>query len=269
MNAYKNEPVRHSTSGWLTAGDCAGEDRMRLFCFANAGGSVEIFRCWQEFFGDSLRVCPMELPGRGRRFTEPFFESIEEAAESAARDILPFTSRNYALFGHSLGSLIALETARVLEKLGAPPACCFFPSGRGAPHFLGRECPQFHDAEDAAIVAELKRLGGTPPEILADPDFLAMVINILRHDYKLLETHPFSTEPKIHAPVSVCSGSEDPDATEERLRAWADLTVGPCAVRLFPGGHFFVQQEKQAMARHLGAFIQMHSQQGADCAQTV
>ncbi|MFT4301568.1 MAG: thioesterase domain-containing protein, partial [Desulfovibrio sp.] len=92
-------------SPWLPGYEQQQNSLPLLFCFSYAGGTGELYRQWQRPLQQSCRVCPVELPGRGSRFGEPFIKSIPEAAASIAAAIEPHSHVRYALFGHSLGSV--------------------------------------------------------------------------------------------------------------------------------------------------------------------
>ena len=47
-----------------------------LFCLPSAGGSAAMYREWQQHF-QKIQLIPVEYPGRGARFTEPFAEDIK------------------------------------------------------------------------------------------------------------------------------------------------------------------------------------------------
>lgn len=222
----------------------------RLYCFANAGGSAEGFRQWQPRLADVVAVCPIELPGHGRRIGEPFCPTLMHGASVAASGIAATGPGPYFLFGHSLGSVLALETARALALIGHAPARCVFFSGRAAPHVEGGE-RRLHLAPASDLVAELRRLGGTPEELLTDGGFLDFFLPIVRDDYRLLELYTPRIQPKISPPVHVCCGDADQDAPPQLLRSWEDVSGGPCRTRLFSGGHFYVNTERDALLDYI------------------
>ncbi len=41
-------------------------------------------------------------------------------------------------------------------------------------------------------------------------------------------------------------GLEDHEVEAERLAAWSEMTVGACEVRMFPGGHFYLNSSQAA-----------------------
>src|SRR3954447_23673219 len=86
--------------------------KFRLFCFPYAGGGAVLFHTWRDQFPPEVDVCPIELPGRGKRFTEKPFISLSPLIEALAQGIEPYLTLPFAFFGHSMGGLVSFELAR-------------------------------------------------------------------------------------------------------------------------------------------------------------
>src|SRR6185437_11668624 len=91
---------------------------VRLVCFPYAGGGASMYRDWAGAMGDSIEVWPIQLPGREARFCEPAFTRLAPLVEGLADAVGPHLDRPFALFGHSLGALVAFELARLLHGEG-------------------------------------------------------------------------------------------------------------------------------------------------------
>lgn len=90
---------------------------IRLFCFPSAGGDAAVFRDWQAGLPSAIEVCPVELPGTGRRLPEPpSFDTVLGLCHTLAADLLPCCDRPFSFFGHNIGALIAFELARHLRR---------------------------------------------------------------------------------------------------------------------------------------------------------
>ncbi|SNS08303.1 pyochelin biosynthetic protein PchC [Humidesulfovibrio mexicanus] len=218
----------------------------RMFCFPFAGSSSEYYRQWQPGLAASVRICPVELPGRASRHGEPLASDMAALVVELAQALLPFTSEPYLFFGHSLGSSVATLVLRELTRRGAPPPRLFFASGRFPIHLPhgGRTC---HTLDDQALIEEIRRLGGTPEEVLTDPIFTRFFLPIVRADFRLLETFaPPEPEP-LDAPIEVFGGVQDEDSPPWAMERWADWTSAGCRVRLFHGGHFFIDQNREGV----------------------
>ncbi|MDF3292621.1 thioesterase II family protein [Streptomyces silvisoli] len=91
------------------------------------------------------RRCAVELPGRLARWSENAFERAEPLVESLATVLAGELDVPYALFGHSMGALLAFELARALRRRGADEPRVLFVSGGPAPQ-LPRRLPQIHSS---------------------------------------------------------------------------------------------------------------------------
>lgn len=109
--------------------------KMRIFCLPYAGGvSENVFARWAQLLPASVQVCPVEIPGRGRREGEPAINDVKELARLLARS-LPLSDKPYAIFGTCLGVIVGYELVREVERTGcAPLPVCFMPSAVSPPH---------------------------------------------------------------------------------------------------------------------------------------
>ena len=61
----------------------------------------------------------------------------------------------------------------------------------------------------------------------------------------------------MSAPVVGLVGDDDPDVTPDEMRPWASRTAGSMTLHVFPGDHFYLVPERDAVLRtvaaHLGA----------------
>ncbi|MFD0332534.1 thioesterase II family protein [Streptomyces erythrogriseus] len=58
-----------------------GQERTTLLCVPFAGAGPSFFHPWQQLAGDRWRVTSVELPGRERRFLDPPYRNVVEAAK--------------------------------------------------------------------------------------------------------------------------------------------------------------------------------------------
>ena len=96
--------------------------RVRLVCLPFAGGGASAFRTWPQELPLDIDVWAAQLPGRETRFADPAYTRMDRLVSDLAAAVCPNLDRPYALFGHSIGSLVALELVRELRRQGRPPA---------------------------------------------------------------------------------------------------------------------------------------------------
>ncbi|MFJ4948511.1 thioesterase II family protein [Streptomyces sp. NPDC088760] len=219
---------------------------VRLICFPHAGGSaasyVPLLRC----LSPRLDALAVQYPGRQDRRREQPAEDVAGLARQIAAALRPATDRPYALFGHSMGALVAFETAQVLRASGAPAPLRLFLSGRGAP--TGQPNPHDQLPDDAAILAAVRRLGGTSAAALADPDLLELALPVLRADYRALAAYRRPPGEPLDTPVTALTGDTDPVVAPAEVARWREFTRSGCEVRVFPGGHFYLDHCTDAVA---------------------
>ena len=245
-----------ATNRWLVKAAPAKEARLRLFCFPYAGGSAVTFRRWHEALPPDVEVIAVQLPGRGARRAEAPFTNMRPLVEAVAAVVAPHLDRPFALFGHSMGAAIAFELVRQLRRLYGAEPYHLFVSGRRAPHLPDTERP-LHNMPEPEFVEELRRLNGTPPEVLAHKELMELMIPLLRADFSVAETYLLQPGEPLSCPLTAFGGVHDEHVEHEALAGWREHTTGPFAMKLFEGDHFFVETSRplllRAMAGALGA----------------
>lgn len=179
------------TSSWLTCSSPNHQAILRLLCFPYAGGGANIFRTWQDNLPTTVEVCPVQLPGRERRLLEPPFTDLRFLVEAAARALLLYLDRPFAFFGHSMGATISFELARHLRQEKNVKPVHLFVSGRRAPQLPERHASTY-DLPGAEFLEELRRLKGTPKEVLEHPELMELMLPLLRADFELIQTYQYS-----------------------------------------------------------------------------
>ncbi|MGW1162664.1 thioesterase II family protein [Streptomyces sp. NPDC002513] len=216
--------------------------RLRLICFHPAGGGPSLFRDWPAALPADIEVLAVHLPGRETRVGEPCLTHYQEAVAQLHTALRPFLDREYALFGHSMGALLAYGVAMAAARHGDPAPARLLVSGAAGPGSTPAK-PGRGEWTDAELVQELRDMGGTPEEVLADRALLDLILPPLRADYALCDSfHGSFTEPAgppLDCPVSVLGGADD-DVSPADLQRWSTFTSADSSLRLFPGGHFFL-----------------------------
>ncbi|MGH3764514.1 MAG: thioesterase II family protein [Pseudonocardiaceae bacterium] len=212
--------------------------RLRLICLPPAGGCASRYRDWPAHLPDDVEVVSVQLPGRENRFNEQPIESMEQLVGLLLDELASYFSRPFALFGHSMGALIAFELTRALRSGGVAPVH-LFASGCRAPHLPSRS-PDWHTLPDAEFIAKIESLGGIPPELLVESQFLDLMLPTLRSDCTLAETYVCRPQLPLSCPVTAFGGLLDVEVFPEDVHAWSQHTSGPFRAHLLPGDHFFV-----------------------------
>jgi medium-chain acyl-[acyl-carrier-protein] hydrolase len=209
-----------------------------------------MFRTWASELQPTIEICPIQLPGREGRLREPPFTRLEPLAVALAAALAPAMDRPFAFFGHSMGALIGFELARHLRAVGRPEPIYLAVSAYGAPQLPRRRQP-IHHLSDVAFTEELRRLNGTPTELLEHAELMQLVLPTLRADFALVEEYSYVDEPPLGCPIAAFGGLEDFEAPRESLEPWRKQTSKSCALRMLPGEHFFLNSSQGSICRSL------------------
>ena len=231
---------------WLSCYKPNPAAKLRLFCFPYAGSSALIYRDWVKSFPAWVEVCPVQLPGRGNRLREKPFVRMDQLVKSLLREMRPYlSSKPFAFFGHSMGAVIGFEIARLLRRENGALPVHIFVSGRGAPQLMRPKAPTYN-LPDAAFKQELRRLKGTPAEVLAHPELMEVVMPLLRADFELIQTYTYTYEQPLNIPLTALGGLED-EISRDELEGWRAETTAAFSVRMFEGDHFYLTTNQQLL----------------------
>jgi surfactin synthase thioesterase subunit len=224
--------------------------KLKLFCFPYAGGSTAIYNKWRRYVDPAIELVPVELAGRGKRIHEALYKDLREAVD----DVFTVVTKNvnqvpYAIFGHSMGAIIAHSLARKLRECADTQPVHIFFSGRGAPHVIRSDEKKYHLMNDYDFKHEIIELGGTSPEFFEHPELLELFLPLLKNDFKIAEG---KGQPEVIQPldcnITVFAGKGD-DLTEEQCDGWKKHTNQMCTIHYFNGGHFFLHNETEQLVR--------------------
>lgn len=236
---------------WLRQlhGDAARPAPVALVCFPHAGGAASYFFRFGRSAPAWLDVWAVQYPGRQDRRTEPMIDDEPELTEHIFRALTPWRGGALTFFGHSMGAVLAFETARRLGTATGTRVVRLFASGRRAP---SRYRPgTVHLSGDQALLAELRSLGGTNAMVLEDPELRDMVLPAVRNDYRLIERYRGSPAARVDCPITVLVGNDDPMTSIEEAEAWATHTTSTAETILFPGGHFYLENSSARLAKEV------------------
>lgn len=224
--------------------------RLRLFCFPYAGGGASVYRRWTTELPAWIELCAVQPPGREERIGVAPIADLTRIVDDVADAMTPLLDRPFAIFGHSLGAALGYETARVLARRGAPEPLLLVVSGHRAPH-APRVRPPIYALPDAEFLDAIFRLDGTPADVLQSEELVALLLPALRADFTLADTYEPSSSQPLACPVRALGGAGDPFVSEAALAAWAEVTRGAFGMRMFAGGHFYLNTQRGRLIAYL------------------
>jgi surfactin synthase thioesterase subunit len=211
-----------------------------LVCLPFAGGGASFYRAWKHLPDGCPSIVPVQLPGREELFVEQPFNDVVTAAEALAPHITELVRehRTYALFGHSLGAVLAFEAVRALTRLQAAPPGHLFVSGSPGP-WTGRE-DRATGLADEEFLARVEQFAGYRHEALEEPEMRELLLPILRVDVEMHENYkPRSDEP-IALPITSLRGSQDVLVSADQAGEWRRATTGAFRYAEIPCRHMYL-----------------------------
>ncbi len=223
---------------------------IRPFCIPYSGASAAVYARWALRVPAAIAVHPVELPGRGTRADEPFATDPHRLADRLAEEMteahrLGEPGSADAVFGHSLGALIAFELAHALIRRDARPPRLLVTSGTSAPAMRDDRAWR-RPRTDAEPIADLRALGGTPEEAIASPELMEMVLPVLRADFLMCGAYAFRPRAPLPCPIRVLGGEEETCRATPWRAGGARPPPGSVSAS-FPVGHFFIQGHQDAV----------------------
>ena len=244
VTSSPSEPSR-----WVRVLTPRPQAKVRLFCFPYAGGAASVFAGWQDLLSADIEVCAIQLPARQERLGEPALQSVAEIAAGLVPALLPLLDRPFAAFGHCLGAIVMFEALRELGvqherhalvafAAGAPPPDRYF-----APSVTRGSAAEFRDV--------LQFIGFARREVLEDEDAERDLLAPVRADFDVAARYRYTDGAPLAAPLVTFAGREDPFAPPDIVRDWRAQTMSRASHVTFPGGHYFIVPEREALVRVL------------------
>lgn len=218
--------------------------KIKLYCLPYAGGSSIYYLQWKQELNSDIELHTIELAGRGGRFNEALYNSLDEMVEDVFLQIKEdLDDADYAIYGHSMGSLICYELCHKIQDSGYKMPKHIFLSGKGAPHIKDKD-EFMYNLNDEEFKSKLREIGGTPDEVLKSNELLELFLPIIRADFKVVETYNYvEKNKKLNVSATILNGKED-DLTLPQIFEWRNHFSCDCRFYTFTGGHFFINENK-------------------------
>lgn len=245
-----------SDSHWLIKFASSEPAAVRLFCFPHAGGHALAFRHWPHGLPDWVEVVSVQLPGRANRLRERPIASMDDLVAQLMLEFAGDLDLPFVFFGHSMGAILAWSMARALADAGLPLPRHLLVSGRRGPRVAERE-PKLSELTDTAFVAAMmKRYGGIPEELTRHADLMELLLPAIRADIEAVEKFEPPPPARLAIPISALGGRDDWMITRDDLAAWADETSREFRLRLYPGGHFYIEEQRGVLLAEMTVLLQ-------------
>jgi medium-chain acyl-[acyl-carrier-protein] hydrolase len=220
-----------------------------------AGGGAAVWHPWAARLAGLAEIVALRLPGRESRLAEEMFRRLFALIPALIELIAPFASEDYALCGHSLGGLVMFELTRAMRMRGLRMPQALIVSGVRAPHHPA-DRPWLHPMNEKDFIAEVeRRYGPIPAEIRDHPEFLKLLLPVLRSDLEIYETYRYVPAAPLDVPILALGGTEDSIVTKSQVLDWSAYTTARFEADMLPGGHFFLQENMEQTTDRVRQFL--------------
>ena len=209
-----------------------------------------MYHAWAGYL-PGIETCLVHLPGRDKRIKETLQTRLLPLIEQLTNALIPHLDKPFAFFGHSMGALIAFETARLLRRHQGSQPIQLFISARRPPHKVDPYANLYRLPEQEFIDRTEDLFGALPTVVKQDQEVLDLFISIMRSDFTMLGTYLYMQEPPLNCPISAFGGIQDHSISEYDLKAWCEQTTSSFDLQMFPGDHFFVQSSRNELLVHI------------------
>jgi surfactin synthase thioesterase subunit len=229
-----------------------------VLCLPFAGAGASAFRRAQEYPSGVVRICPLQLPGREERFDEPAFTD----AVAAVDDLLPVAldavagSPAVAVFGHSLGAVLAYELAHRLRQLPQPELVRVFVSGSPGP--WTQRLPRATGMSDEDFLRQVRSFAGYSHPALEHPELREMLLPTLRADVEMHENYLAPPNRLLDVPIISIRGTDDELVSPEQAAEWNAASTAGCQLREVPGNHMYLVDSPAELVRLMDSELAVH-----------
>lgn len=238
-----------SSTRWLRRCGGVEEPALRLICLPYAGAGASVYQGWRLPAELSAEVWAVQPPGRESRYGEPPVRRVEPMVDAIAAALRPLLDRPFALFGHSMGALLAFELCRLLRRIGGPRPMRLLVSAHRAPH-LPPWRPAVSPLGERAFRARLAEMAGPSQTVQTDAELLRVMAPTIRADFELCETFQYVAGEPLDTPITSFAAVDDPEVRVDEVVEWSRHTTAVSRLHRFTGGHLFLRDRAGDVLAH-------------------
>ena len=233
---------------WFVPINSKSDSKLQLYCFHDAGGSSNLFSEWDKYFNADVEVIGVELPGRGDFNDKMPYTDYQLFMKDFITEIIQnIGNKQFAIYGHSMGGLLAYETARQLHKNHGKEAISLIISGTPS---LNGYVNSFVNSiiESAPNYLDLVKYLPNPSIIDLNNQIYHNTLKTLLADFTLLYSYKHINNYTLRCNVLAFGARYDDRVKLSDVKKWKDETSANYSLIEFDGDHFFVYNNKKFVA---------------------
>ncbi|MFG2229841.1 thioesterase II family protein [Streptomyces sp. NPDC048723] len=217
-----------------------------LLCLPFAGAGASFYLSWRSLGVEGVDVRPLQLPGRERLIDQDPYTNVQAAADGLLAAALEAAGAGpVAVFGHSLGAILAYELAHRIADHGANELVHLFVSGSQGP-WNGRT-ERATGLDDDAFLARVQEFAGYTHPAFDIPEMRELLLPTLRADVEMHETYVPTSERKLAAPITSIRGVDDHLVSADAADHWRDATSATFTAVDVSGDHMYLDADAKSL----------------------
>jgi amino acid adenylation domain-containing protein len=248
------QPNSFTVTPWISCYKPRPDALLRLFCFPHGGGGPQAFKSWADNLPKEIEVYCLNLPGRGSRRNYPPIHNMPELSDQIVHALSAYLDKPFALFGHSVGALVAYEVTRGLEEKGSPLPVRLLVSAHKVPHDALEEEPMYN-LPDQELVQKIIDLGLVPAEVLENKELIDFILPPLKADFEVSETYKYTERNPLPVAITAMGGEGDTLLSPEDLDAWKEYSSLSFQSFLYKGDHFYTETLQKEVLKDISQWL--------------
>ncbi|HWG99916.1 MAG TPA: alpha/beta fold hydrolase [Pilimelia sp.] len=223
-----------------------------LLCLPFAGAGASFYFPWRGYGVAGLDVRPVQLPGRERLVAEEPYTNVQQAADGLLPVALELIGDGpVALFGHSLGAILAYELAHRIADHGDHEVVHLVVSGSQGP-WDGRT-ERATGLDDDAFLARVQDFAGYRHPAFDIPEMRELLLPTLRADVRMHESYVPTSDRPLDAPITSIRGRDDHLVSAAAAATWRRATSREFAEVEVDGGHMYLDGDAAWLVERVAA----------------
>lgn len=227
----------------------------QLILFPGAGENPALYHTWTNYLPKEVAVSIVQLPGRGARIAEAPYTSVPEVLADLIPEIKEQLTMPTMFMGHSMGGLLAYETAK---QFRASDQLCYLCISASEHLKYYKPKQLLHKLGQAELIQLFPQLS---PQFFEDDEYHQLMLTNLLADLKMVETHSFEEAKPLTIPIAVFGGTQDDIISSEVLRKWESETHADFDFTIMQGDHHFIHDNVREVVKAIEKKIMVQQSQ--------